>query len=171
MESMSMSLSPSATPFSSDLVIRPADVSERERELLEALQWRASLANEEHREDLLAHPDAIVLPLEHLAEGCALVAEREGEILGFSVVLSRDDGEAELDGLFVEPEAWGSGIGSRLVADAGCVASRRGSSFLWVVCGDRAVGFYAKCGFERAGETETRFGSAVSMRKRVADSD
>lgn len=155
-----------SSPLPSDLIIRTAKVSERE--MLEALQWRASLANEEHQADLLAHPDAIALPVEHITEGCTLVAERAGDILGFSVILPRDDGEAELDGLFVEPHAWRSSIGTRLVAESSRVAALRGATFLWVVCGQTAAAFYAKCGFEQAGQSKTRFGHAVSMRKRVA---
>lgn len=154
-----------SSPLPSDLIIRAAKVSERE--MLEALQWRASLANEGHRADLLAHPDAIELPVEHLTEGCTLVAERAGEILGFSVILPRDDGEAELDGLFVEPHAWLSSIGSRLVAESGRAAALKGATCLWVVCEEIAASFYAKCGFEKVGKTETRFGHAVSMRKRI----
>lgn len=155
-----------SSPLLSDLIIRAAKVSERE--MLEALQWRASLANEEHQVDLQAHPDAIALPVEHITEGCTLVAERAGDILGFSVILPRDDGEAELDGLFVEPHAWRSSIGTRLVAESSRVAALSGATFLWVVCGEITTGFYTKCGFERAGQSETHFGHAVSMRKRVA---
>jgi hypothetical protein len=41
---------------------------------------------EEDRESLLAHPDAIELPLEQITDGRTVVAERDGELLGFSVV-------------------------------------------------------------------------------------
>ena len=43
------------------------------------------------------------------------VAERDGEVVGFSAV---DVGEAELDLLFVEPAAIGSGVGGALLRDA-----------------------------------------------------
>lgn len=155
-----------SSSFLSDLIIRAAKVSERG--MLEALQRRASLANEEHRATLLAHPDAILLPIEHLTKGCTLVAERGGEMLGFCVVLSRQDGEAELDGLFVEPRAWRSSIGTRLIAEASRVAASTGSAWLWVVCGEITTSFYERCGFEKVGEIETRFETAVSMRKRIS---
>jgi hypothetical protein len=45
------------------------------KKLLKDLQWRASLVGEEYREALLAHPDAIELPLEHLDAGHTYVAE------------------------------------------------------------------------------------------------
>lgn len=155
-----------SSPLPSDLMIRPAEVSERE--MLESLQRRASLANEDHRATLLAHLDAIKLPAEHLTEGCTLVAERAGNILGFSVILARDDGEAELDGLFVEPHAWRSSIGTLLIAESSRVAALKGATWLWVVCGKITTGFYAKCGFEKVGESDTRFEMAVSMRKRIS---
>ena len=68
----------------SDVVIRPALQAERG---LEALQWRASLANPGDRDSLLANPDAIALPVEQIADGHVFVAEREGVIVGFAAVL------------------------------------------------------------------------------------
>src|SRR2546430_641435 len=88
----------------SSIVIRPA--LETERSTLEALQWRASLANPGDRESLLANPDAIVLPVEQIVNGDVFVAESEGAIVGFAAVLTRADGNAELDALFVEPTLW-----------------------------------------------------------------
>ncbi|MGH8432082.1 MAG: GNAT family N-acetyltransferase [Solimonas sp.] len=133
--------------------------------MLEALQRRASMALEEYREALLANPDAVVLPVEQIAEGRVSVAELHGEIVGFGVVLPRPGGDAELDGLFVEPSAWRSGIGRTLLAEAERAAVRDGVPFLWVVAGPNAEGFYARCGFERVGDAETRFGTAVTLRK------
>ena len=91
--------------------IRPAQIEERE--LLEDLQRRASLANAEHRAALLAHPDAIALPAGQIERGEVLLAETEGRVAGFVAVLG-----GEIDGLFVEPDLWGLGIGRALV-DAG----------------------------------------------------
>ena len=66
-----------------------------ERSALEELQRRASLMWEEDREALLANPDAIELPLEQITDGRTVVAESDGALLGFSVVLRR---EAARDG-------------------------------------------------------------------------
>ena len=55
------------------LTIRPAVAAERKA--LEALQWRASLANPGDREALLANPDAIDLPLAQIEAGAVFVAE------------------------------------------------------------------------------------------------
>jgi len=71
----------------SKIVIRPAGVSERE--YLEALQTRASLSNPRDREALLAHPDAIELPVSQIEAGQVLVAEQDGTVAGFAAILSR----------------------------------------------------------------------------------
>jgi hypothetical protein len=78
-----------------DLVLRDARPSERAQ--LEALQRRASLALDEYRNQLLAHPDAIALPAEQIAAGQVIVAEARGRLVGFAAWVSHADG-AELDG-------------------------------------------------------------------------
>jgi len=138
-----------------------------ERQALEELQRRASLVWEEDRESLLANPDAIELPLEQITDGRTVVAERDGELLGFSVVLRRDDGDAELDGLFVEPAQWRQGIGRMLVEEAEQIAARDGSANLWVIANTRALDFYSACGFITVGEAQTRFRPAPRMRKTI----
>jgi len=145
------------------IVIRPA--SERERTQLIDLQRRAALANPGDREALLAHPDAIDLPVEHIAMGAARVAEREGQIAGFSVVLPREDGDAELDGLFVEPHLWKSGVGRALVEDAVEQARENGAKALHVIGNPHAEGFYEAVGFVTYGRFETRFGPGLRMRR------
>lgn len=140
-----------------------------ERYALEELQRRASLVWEEDREALLAHPDAIELPLEQITSGRTVVAESVGELLGFAVVLRRDDGDAELDGLFVEPTQWRLGIGRALVDEAERIARAEGAASLWVTANTRALGFYDSCGFVKVGEVATRFRPAPKMRKTIDD--
>ena len=129
---------------------------------LEDLQRRASLALDEYREALLAHPDAIALPAEQIERGEVLVAEIDGRIAGFAVVLDQD-GTAELDGLFVEPQLWRQGIGSALVEEAVHDARSRGLSLMTVVANPGAKEFYEGCGFTVEGSAETRFGPALRM--------
>jgi GNAT superfamily N-acetyltransferase len=129
----------------------------REREELEALQWRASLANVDDRPHLEANPDAIELPAEQVESGQVIVAEVGGTIAGFAAVLG-----GELDGLFVEPDLWGKGIGKALVDAATLIARRRGLS-LSVTGNPAARGFYERCGFAAEGEVQTRFGPGIRM--------
>jgi N-acetylglutamate synthase-like GNAT family acetyltransferase len=134
-----------------------------EREALEALQRRASLANPGDRESLLANPDAIELPLEQIESGHVIVAEAEGGVLGFAAVVPREDGNAELDALFVEPGSWRRGVGRRLVERCSALARSLGATSLHVVGNPHAEGFYTACGFELLGTTETRFGPGLLM--------
>jgi N-acetylglutamate synthase-like GNAT family acetyltransferase len=145
------------------MVIRQARVTEQHE--LEELQRRASLNNPGDREALLEHPDAIALPIEQIATGSVVVAELNGAIVGFAAVVPRDDGGAELDALFVEPQEWKRGIGRALVDHCTDIARTRGASFLHVIGNPHAEGFYLACGFERLGLAHTRFGVGLSMRR------
>lgn len=147
------------------MVIRPAIVSEKSA--LEDLQRRASLNNPGDRQALLDHPDAIVVPIEQLESGCVFVAERDDARVGFAAVVSREDGGAELDALFVEPDDWKGGIGRALVNHCADVARARGASTLHVVGNPHAKGFYLACGFTLTGTVETRFGIGLSMERHL----
>jgi N-acetylglutamate synthase-like GNAT family acetyltransferase len=149
--------------MTSDVTLRTALVSEQKA--LEALQLRASLNNTGDREALLAHPDAIELPVEQLASGQVFVAEDEGAIRGFAAILPRDDGDAELDALFVEPGLWRRGYGRKLIERCGHAARALGSHAIYVIANPHAEGFYVACGFEMYGTTQTQFGIGWLMRK------
>lgn len=146
-------------------LIRRAVVSEQRE--LEDLQTRASLTNAGDREALLAHPDAIELPLEQIEAGSVFVAESNGVIAGFAALLPRSDGDAELDALFVEPTMRRCGIGRRLVEHCCEVARRQGSAFLHVIGNPHAQDFYVASGFRLIGTAETRFGPGLLMRRAV----
>ncbi len=146
-----------------ELVCRPAVPSERDA--LEALQRRASLNNAGDREALLAHPDAIEVPVAQIEAGHVFVAERARVIVGFAAVIPRDDGGSDLDALFVEPTLWKAGIGRLLVAHGARLAASRGSAALHVIGNPHAEGFYRACGFERIGTVQTRFGPGQFLRK------
>jgi GNAT superfamily N-acetyltransferase len=69
-----------------------------------------------------------------------LVAEREGQVIGFAVVRASRDGDAdgvqtgELDQFYSDPAVWGQGVGRKLMAAA--IETLRESGFteatLWV---------------------------------------
>ena len=136
-----------------------------EKRALEALQRRASLNNPGDREALLANPDAIEVPSEQIESGGVLVAEVSGAAVGFAAVVPREDGDVELDALFVAPELWGRGIGAALVDRCLSEARVKGALALHVVGNPHAEGFYRKCGFLCVGETQTRFGVGLLMRQ------
>ena len=148
------------------MAIRLAHVSEREA--LEALQRRSSVHGPTYRAQLDAHPEAIELPAEQISAGLVRVAERNGVIVGFAVLLERAGDACEFDGLFVEPDRMRAGIGRRLVEDAKRLARRRGATRIDVVANPQALAFYEAVGFEPAGEAQTRFGAAPRMTLAVA---
>lgn len=84
--------------------------------------------------------------------GSTRVATRGGRILGFSI-LKQD----EVYQFYVAPEARGSGLATRLIADAETRLRETGVARAWLACtvgNDRAARFYEKAGWTRA-RTET----------------
>ena len=132
---------------------------------LEAIQWRASLNNPGDRDALLANPDAIELPLQQIEAGRVFVAEVSGLIKGFAALLPRQDGNSELDALFVEPDFWRQGIGRVLVEHCCLAAKILGASAIHVVGNPHAEGFYGACGFKTLGTEQTRFGVGLLMKR------
>jgi GNAT superfamily N-acetyltransferase len=137
------------------LILRIAYPDELEN--LEELQRRASLELPEYRKQLLANPDAIHLPPAQIANGQVIVAEVNGEVAGFAAVVG-----GELDGLFVEPDLWGQGVGRALVDAATHEARKRGLT-LKVIAAPGTRRFYESCGFTVEGDAQTRFGPALKM--------
>jgi GNAT superfamily N-acetyltransferase len=113
------------------------------------------------------HPDAVDIPLQQIAAGQVFVLERGASIVGFSAILPREDGDTELDALFVEPGIQRQGIGRLLVEHCAKVARLAGSTTLHVVGNPHAEKFYLACGFILVGTFETRFGPGLLLRKQL----
>ncbi len=142
--------------------IRPATPADQPALL--HIVWQTVLASERDRATLLAHPEVVEVPLTQLAAATACVAEIDGAIAGFAIVLPRPDGDAELDGLFVDPARQRRGIGLALVAAARQLAVAMGTRSLRVVANDDALAFYRRAGFVETGTTPVQFGTAILMR-------
>lgn len=113
-----------------------------------------------YREQILAKPEIIELLARHIAG--TIVAEVDGTVAGFAVVL--DEGETvELDGLFVEPELMGHGIGRALVARAIADARRAGATRMHVISGPESAPFYQRCGFAEVGRVQTLLAAALRL--------
>jgi GNAT superfamily N-acetyltransferase len=137
------------------IILRLAEPDELEQ--LEQVMAHASLELPAYREQLLAHPEELHVPPAQIANGQVIVAELDGAIVGFAAVVA-----GELDGLFVEPDLWGRGIGRALVDAATHEARERGLA-LRVIASPSARRFYEACGFTNEGEVQTRFGHALRM--------
>ena len=87
-----------------------------------------------------------------IAEHEVLVAERDGQCLGYGYLMPRQDGGLEIWHLFVAPDAMGQGAGRALTAALIAQAHAAGERCLWVEADPNALGFYQACGFELVGE-------------------
>ena len=82
------------------------------------------------------------------------VAERDGQVLGFSAVNPATD-PPELDALFVEPAAMGAGVGRALLAASRAAAAAGGIGELAIDSDPQAEPFYLREGARRAGEVRS----------------
>jgi GNAT superfamily N-acetyltransferase len=147
--------------------VRIRDAGADEAPALEALQRRSSDVWAEHQEALAAHPEAIELPRAFVVNGWVRVAVDDDDTpVGFSVLIPGEGGVHELDGLFVEPEHMGCGVGRALVEDAAARASSDGAERIEVTAGP-AQRFYEKTSFRVVGPAQTRFGPAVRMAREL----
>jgi GNAT superfamily N-acetyltransferase len=123
---------------------------------------RASLSNAGDRDNLLAHPEYLVLGPDGLAERRTYVAEEEGSLVGFATWLEAD-GVFELEDLFVDPGWRRRGIAAALVDRIAQVLRARGVQRLEVTANPHAMGFYRAAGFVDCGAADTVFGAAPRM--------
>ncbi|OCP32352.1 MULTISPECIES: GNAT family N-acetyltransferase [unclassified Ensifer] len=144
-------------------LIRQALAADHDR--LEALQRAASLATGEHHQELLDNPDVFGIVVENIAH--TLVAERDGQVVGFCTVLPRSADVAEVDAVFIDPGAWRQGIGRLLLIEAMRRAAGAGIKTLGVTSGGYAVSFYQALGFQLSGSEMTDFGPAARLIKEL----
>ena len=124
---------------------------------------RASLSNAGDRDNLLAHPEYLVLGPEGLTEGRTYVAEADGSVVGFAT-WAQAGGVTELEDLFVDPEWRRRGLAAALVSRIVDVLRAQGVRCLEVTANPHAQGFYRAAGFIDCGTAETDFGTATRKR-------
>ena len=90
---------------------------------------RASLSNAGDRDNLLAHPEYLILGPEGLAEGRTHVAEQDGSVVGFAT-WAETAGTIELEDLFVDPGYMRRGIATALVSCITEILRARGAKRL-----------------------------------------
>lgn len=126
---------------------------------------RASLSNAGDRDNLLAHPEHLILGPERLAEGRTYVAEEDGAVVGFATWAGQAGDTMELEDLFVDPGWRRRGIATALVSFVVDVLRTRGGvRCLEVTANPHAEGFYSAAGFIDCGVAETAFGAAPRKR-------
>jgi GNAT superfamily N-acetyltransferase len=133
---------------------------------------RASLSNAGDRDNLLAHPEYLILGPEGLAEGRTHVAEEDGSVVGFATWARAGTGagagagtagSVELEDLFVDPAYRRRGIAAALVSRIAEILRALGAERLEVTANPHALGFYRAAGFIECGVAETDLGDAPRM--------
>ena len=100
--------------------------------------------------------DDMAIAPETIASNTVVVAERQGQILGWAHLMPVDQPDTVyLEHLFIEPESQGSGVGRLLFDWALTEAERRGYVWLEWDSDPNAVPFYRKMGGEVISETES----------------
>jgi len=127
-----------------------------------AVYRSASLSNAGDRDNMLAHPEYLIMGPEGLTEGRTHVAEEGGAVVGFATWAAAD-GVVELEDLFVDPAWMRRGIATALVSRVVDVLRGQGAERLEVTANPHALGFYRAVGFADFGVAETAFGSAPRM--------
>src|SRR5205814_7460538 len=127
-----------------------------------AVYRRASLSNAGDRENLLAHPQHLILAPEALVEGRTYVAEQDGSVVGFASWIEAGE-TVELEDLFVDSNWRRRGIARTLVLRVVEALRARGVSCLEVTANPHALGFYRNVGFLDIGHAQTEFGAAPRM--------
>jgi GNAT superfamily N-acetyltransferase len=146
----------------------------------------ASLSNPRDRDQLLAHPEYLILGPEGLAEGRTYVAEENGAVVGFATWAPGTEAAAETEGaaethgaaetdraaneraaeladLFVDPAWMRRGIATALVNHVAELLRAHGVRHLELTANPAALAFYRAAGFTDCGVAETAAGSAARM--------
>lgn len=137
--------------------IRPARPEERDG--LSRIKRNASLAESDQAEALLRLPGAFAI--DRLEQ--TFVAERAGALIGFAAAAPADEGDWEIEDLFVEPAHWRQGVGALLVREAVRRAAAAGARRVKVIAGARARPFYEAQGFRMTGSVMTELEPAFAL--------
>jgi N-acetylglutamate synthase-like GNAT family acetyltransferase len=94
----------------------------------------------------------LTLTPQEIAESVSFVCEGAQGVVGFSRVVLMDERTAELDSLFVDPSAIGTGAGKLLWEHSVAAARALGAQDLVLQSDPHAEGFYRARGARRIGE-------------------
>ena len=123
-----------------------------EAELLSELAFRSKAHWGYDAEFLEACRADLTLTPKDIADSVSLVCEGTGGVVGFSRVVLMDERTAELDALFVDPAAIGTGAGKLLWERSLLAARKLGAKDLVLQSDPHAEGFYLSRGARRIGE-------------------
>ncbi len=134
----------------SPFLIRPA--APHEAALLSALAMRSKAYWDYDPAFVAACRASLTLTPEYIATHPVYVIETQGRVVGFYALRDLGGGEADLDYLFVEPDAIGGGCGKRLWQHTVATARQLGFNRLRIEADPNAEAFYLVMGAQRIGE-------------------
>jgi GNAT superfamily N-acetyltransferase len=135
---------------------------------LQGIFRRASLSNENDREQLVANPESLVLAEDGVRERRTRVAlDTRGSIIGFASYLISEN-VAELEDLFVDPPRMRHGVGAALVVDISSLVREQNVEWLEVTANPHAMAFYEHMGFVADRLVDTEFYPAPRMHLRTS---
>jgi GNAT superfamily N-acetyltransferase len=102
-----------------------------------------------------AREDLAIRPERFLPEFHVYILEVDGFLAGFCSLARVDEHKIEMDGLFIDPERIGKGLGTLLWKYAVSVASKAGCSEMVLTADPYAEAFYLRMGAFRTGEKES----------------
>lgn len=101
--------------------------------------------------------EELLITTEDILDGSLyfFVKKQEGRIVGFYYLRTLSSQEFELEGLYVEPEFIGAGIGHSLMMHAKSKAVKSKAERIVIQSDPHAVGFYVKEGAIEVGQRES----------------
>ena len=141
-----------------------------DRESLQRVFRRASLANSGDREALVAHPEALRLSADLVSRGRTRVATlADDSVIGFASTMPTGAGSIELEDLFVDPDWQRRGAARELLAQILTEAAAERVNRIDVTANDHALSFYRNAGFVEDSRVETSLGVGTRMHLDVAE--
>lgn len=136
-------------------------------EALDQLMRRAARTFPGFADELHIKPGAFLVSRKAISAGRLLLAEIDEGVVGFAMWVPIGEATAHMEGLYIDPDVWRSGLGSALLAAVSDAVRASGLKNVFVMALADSVEFYRRCGFVRTGATATPLGPAVTMMKEV----
>ena len=143
----------------------------RDKDKLQDVQRRASIVGEtgETLRRLLTEPEHFDIDISMFDGEKILMAEIDGKPVGFASYLPNSVDEAELDGMFVDPDHWRRGIARSLLGSLARQLNSLGFARIRVVANPNALEFYKSVGFDTVGAEVTPLGPSAPVMMRQLD--
>jgi GNAT superfamily N-acetyltransferase len=125
----------------------------------------ASWSNVGDRPLLEQHPEFLEWSGDPAREGRTLLAELDGDVVGFASTIELD-GVVEVEDLFVDPAAMRRGVATALIDAVVERAAENGAACVAVDANEHALDFYTSAGFVVEGEVALDHGVALRMSRR-----